>query len=61
MTEQPLPPRWYRPDQVAALVGLSRATIYRRIEDGTIPAVRIGGLYRIPAAALQHLLRLAQE
>lgn len=34
---------WYRPDQVAALLGLSRATVYRRIEDGTIPAIKIQG------------------
>lgn len=45
-----------RPDEVAAILSVSVMTVYRRIEDGTLAAVRIGGLYRIPRASLEALL-----
>lgn len=46
----------FRPDEVARILGVSTMTIYRRIEDGTLAAVRIGGLYRIPRASIEALL-----
>lgn len=41
--------------EVAKLTKLSRPTIYRGIQRGEIPAVRIGGAVRIPAAWLESL------
>ncbi|MBI2882863.1 MAG: helix-turn-helix domain-containing protein [Candidatus Methylomirabilis oxyfera] len=51
MTETPQK-RYYRPDEVAAILRVSLATVYRRIEDGTLPAVQIGAVYRIPVSAV---------
>lgn len=39
-------------DDAAATLGMSTKSVRRRISDGTIPAVRIGRLIRIPADAL---------
>lgn len=46
----------FRPDEVAAILQVSTMTVYRRIEDGTLAAVRIGNLYRIPRESLTTLL-----
>jgi excisionase family DNA binding protein len=51
MTETPRK-RYYRPDEVAAILRVSLKTVYRRIEDGSLPAVQIGAVYRIPASAI---------
>ncbi|MEM8972262.1 MAG: helix-turn-helix domain-containing protein [Pseudomonadota bacterium] len=32
-------------DQAADFLGISMKTLYRRIEDGTVPYTRIAGLY----------------
>lgn len=32
--------------KICEMLGISRATLSRRVEDGTIPAVRIGGLLK---------------
>lgn len=45
--------KYYRPDEVAAILRISLATVYRRIQDGTLPAVQIGALYRIPREAVE--------
>lgn len=45
--------RFFRPDEVAQILALSRRTIYRMIRDGRLPAVRLGGgPWRVPRAAL---------
>lgn len=44
-------------DEAAAHLHVSIKTVRRRIADGTIPAVRIGRLIRIPAAALESVGR----
>lgn len=36
--------------------GLSRATVLRRIADGTLPSRKVGRLVRIPAEAVDRLL-----
>ena len=41
--------RFFRPDEVAAILALSRRTIYRMIRDGRLPGVKWGsGPWRIP-------------
>lgn len=39
--------------QAADRLGISLRTVRRRIADGSLPSVRIGGAVRIPASALQ--------
>jgi excisionase family DNA binding protein len=41
-------PLVYRPAQVAELLQVSRAAVYRGMAAGTIPAVRFGRSVRIP-------------
>lgn len=36
------------PREVEDFLGISRATLYRHLKNGVIPAVKIGILYRIP-------------
>ena len=50
-----------RVDEVARLIGVSKATAYELVNRGEIPSVRLAGrgnrsLLRIPAAALQKLI-----
>ena len=49
-------------DEVAERLRVSPATVYRRVHDATLPALRIGehGPIRIPVAALKHFLVLTQ-
>lgn len=44
--------RYYRVAEVAAYFAVSRRTVYRLIEEGHLPAVRIKGCVRIPTDAL---------
>jgi excisionase family DNA binding protein len=49
--------RFFRPDEVARLLALSRRTIYRMIQDGRLSGVRWGsGPWRIPRETLTTLL-----
>ncbi|MDD2903154.1 MAG: helix-turn-helix domain-containing protein [Thermodesulfobacteriota bacterium] len=49
--------RFFRPDEVARLLALSRRTIYRMIRDGRLQAIKWGsGPWRIPREALLALL-----
>lgn len=41
--------------EVGALLGLSDATIRRRLKDGTLPAAKIGGVWRVRRADLDRL------
>ena len=47
----------YSPTQVAELCDVSRATLNRRIQDGTIQAARHGGRWRISEAEVERYLR----
>ncbi|MDR1824505.1 MAG: helix-turn-helix domain-containing protein [Bifidobacteriaceae bacterium] len=42
--------RTFSPAEVAGLVGVSRPTVHRRIQDGTIKAVRRGSRWRVTEA-----------
>jgi excisionase family DNA binding protein len=54
--------RFFRPDEVAEILSLSRRTIYRMIRDGRLPGVRWGpGPWRIPRETLQGFLAGASQ
>ena len=38
--------------QAAALLGLSRIAVFKRVKKGSLPAIRIGRNWAVPAAAL---------
>jgi len=42
--------------EVARSLRMSEVTVWRRIADGGLPSVKIGGLRRVPARALEELL-----
>ena len=46
-------PIFYRPDEVAERLRLSRSKTYAAIQSGEIPSVRIGRSVRVPRAALE--------
>jgi excisionase family DNA binding protein len=49
-------PAFFTVDEMAALLGVSHKTIYRRLEDGLIRRAPLGGrLIRIPASELDRL------
>jgi excisionase family DNA binding protein len=49
--------RFFRPDEAASILVLSRRTVYRMIRDGRITAVKWGGgPWRIPRESLANLL-----
>ena len=47
VTERPVP-IMLRPSEVAAMLALSRSEVYRLIDRGAIPSVRIGRSVRVP-------------
>lgn len=50
------PKKFFRPDEVAGLLSLSRRTVYRMIRDGRLPGVKWGGgPWRIPQDSLRDL------
>ncbi|KMY22973.1 DNA binding domain-containing protein, excisionase family [Actinobaculum suis] len=57
MTKLPLNnPQFYTVAEVADLVRVSRMTVYRMVHSGELPAVRVGGSYRVPVSAVEDLL-----
>lgn len=57
-----LPKRFFRPDEVAAILAISRRTVYRMIRDGRLAGVRWGaGPWRIPRETLEGLLHLGDQ
>ena len=47
----------HRPEEVAALLQLSRSKTYELIAEGQIPSIRIGRTIRVSASALEHWIR----
>lgn len=45
-------PKAYTPEQVAAMLQLSKNTVYQLISRGEIVAKKIGKVYRIPAKSM---------
>jgi excisionase family DNA binding protein len=46
------PDRLLKVDELRIALGMSRAKVYRMMQDGTLPTVRIGGSVRVPSRAL---------
>ncbi|MGC1206818.1 MAG: helix-turn-helix domain-containing protein [Ornithinimicrobium sp.] len=42
--------------EVAALMRVSKMTVYRLVHNNELPAVRVGRSFRVPAAAVQDYL-----
>lgn len=47
--------------EVAARARVSKMTIYRMINDGTLPAARLGRSFRVRSAAVDEWLRQSEE
>ena len=48
--------KFYRPDEVAELLSLSRRTVYRMMRDGRLAGVKWGdGPWRIPQESVKEL------
>ena len=45
--------------EVAALMRVSKMTVYRLVHSGTLPAVRVGRSFRVPESAVHDYLRAA--
>ena len=53
--------RFFRPDEAATILELSRRTVYRMMRDGRIDGVKLGGgPWRIPRQSLSMLLQNEQ-
>jgi excisionase family DNA binding protein len=49
--------RFYSPQEVAQLLGVSPTTVMTRIRDGSLPAVHVSDrIYRIPAPAFERFV-----
>jgi|GEM_PF-1455403 DNA binding domain, excisionase family len=49
--------RFYTPQEVAGLLGVSATTVMTRIHDGALPAVRVSDrVYRVPVAAFERFV-----
>lgn len=58
----PIPPLLLTARQAAAALAISEATLFRRVRDGTIPAVHLGACLRFSPADLATVIdRLKAE
>jgi excisionase family DNA binding protein len=48
--------QYLRVDEVATTLRMSKMTVYRLIHAGTIPSIRVGRTFRIPAGAFAEYL-----
>jgi excisionase family DNA binding protein len=51
--------RFYSAGEVAGMFGVSRMTIYRAINDGTIPAIQVRDRWVVPALAVEGMVQAA--
>lgn len=56
MDQQHGAPRFLTVAEVAALMRVSKMTVYRMVHAGEIPAVRMGRSFRVPEAAVEKLI-----
>jgi excisionase family DNA binding protein len=50
-------PWFWKPDALAQAANVDRRTLYRMIRSGRLPAVKIGGRWRISAGTADALMR----
>lgn len=48
----------YRPNDLIELLGISRSSVYKLLQSGTLMSKKIGRLYRIPSAYVEEYLGL---
>ena len=60
MTETTLPPLLTL-RELALYLRVSTRTAYQLVSDGDVPAVKIGGQWRVPRAELEHRLAVSPE
>lgn len=53
-------PQFYTVAEVAQMARVSRMTVYRMVHSGDLPAIRVGGSYRVPKSALDKLFGLEE-
>lgn len=53
-------PMGMNPEEAFRLIGISRSTGYRMIENGTIKAVRLGRRLVVPMATIEQLLDVSK-
>jgi excisionase family DNA binding protein len=53
----PQPPNLLTVAEVAAMMRVSKMTVYRLVHDGRLPALQVGRSFRIPRAAIDDYLR----
>ena len=46
---------FYRPAEVATLLGCTRQTVFNRLKAGLLPSVKVGGHRLIPKSAVENL------
>ena len=56
-TVQETPVTFLTPRDVQRELQIGQKLCYRLLKDGTIPSIRIGGIYRIPRKQLEEELR----
>ncbi len=56
MTTDVEPPRTYKVDEAARLLGIGRNQCYEALKRGDLPSIRLGKRLLIPRAALDRLL-----
>ena len=54
-------PRFYNVHQAARILGVSPMTMYRAINDGTFPAIRVRNRFAVPAKAIDDMEEAALE
>ncbi len=54
--DQQSAPRFMTVAEVADLMRVSKMTVYRLIQRGEIPAIRVGKSFRVPEAAVRQLI-----
>ena len=53
---EPRPRRGLSIPEACEILGVSRATIYRRINDGSVRVVRLGGRVIVPSTEIDRIL-----
>jgi excisionase family DNA binding protein len=56
-----LPVLLVRPEDAARVLGVGRTKVYELIRSGVLRSVRVGGLRRVPVAALNEFVARLEE